>query len=272
MQYSEYFSVVAGKNSLFMISFPELISSPFKAFVSNFPLVAGWLIGYLTVPLLLIFIMSLTAKINRRAKIFLVLNFLVPALLTAFIGKQLYPRHIFFLIWPVIILAAAALEKLKTYFRLKIIQPLVYGVIFIPLLFADFGIIQYHTYFSMPEIDVWQFVNGPPSGSSVKPMVAYLKTVINPNKKTLVLSDQFLGILPEGLAIYFVNNKNVEFFGLNGITKQKIEAQMQDTKPEETFLIFSWQGMPNDLQMEFLKEFKRPGKTNVNWKLYRYHP
>lgn len=272
MRFSEYFNVVGGKNSLFMVSLPEFIASPFKAFINNFPLAASWLVGYLTLPLILIFIMSLALKINRRIKIFLVLNFLVPTLLTVFIGKQLYPRHIFFLVWPVIILAATGLEKLKTYFKLKIFVPLVYGVIFIPLLVADFGIIQNYTFFSMPEIDVWQFVNGPPSGSSVKPAVSYLKTVINPNKKTLVLTDQFLGILPEGISIYFSENKNVEFYGLNGITKKKIELQMQDTQPQETFLIFSWQGIPTDLNIKFLKEFKRAGKTNVNWKIFRYNP
>lgn len=266
MLFSPYYAVVAQKNSEFSSSFSEVLKAPLKA-LTNLRTIIDWLISYLSLPLLITSILS-GVFIKKRVYFAFLLMAVIPLFTTALIGKQLYPRHLLFMTWPFIILAAYLITTLwDKYLKYKIIF-LVLLVLISSIPFSkSFLFLVNPTKTDLPKIERWQFFEGEPSGIGLEGLVREIKRF--ENDRLLVLTDKPIGILPDGIAIYFFGKENIKIDGVDQINRQTLLRHILDFHPETVLLVTSWQDFPIEIESTEILKIERIGKQNKNWKLFR---
>lgn len=268
LRLSSYYDVIAQKNSLFLFTLDEVEKNYATIFAKNGSTFARWLFTYIGLPTIILAIVSLFYKEKRKDALFLSLYFLVPVASLTFFGKQLYPRYLLFMTFPLIILASYTITNLSQKLA-GIPKKLFFCTILLfllPLLFIDFLLLTTPHKAPLPEIDKWQFFTGEPSGIGLKKAVGFFNE--RANKEILILVDKPLGNPADGVAIYFHRQKNVHVVGLDGITKETIRTHYREIHPQALYLLLSWQSIPGGVTVQQQLEIQRPGARNKNWKIY----
>ncbi len=268
LRFSVYFKIIAEKNSLFVKSFPEVMQGSTSAIISNGILIGGWISGYLGISLLILAFVSFLYREKQREKLFILFYALIPICYMVLFGKQMYPRHFLFMVWPLLLLASYTLvsicKKLKSN---GVLLAFTIGVVllFYPLKNVYFLLTSPMNTF-LPQIERWQFFEGEPSGIGITELYRFFDE--HKNKKIVVITDKPIGILYDGIAIRYFQNPNVYIYGSDQITGDIVRDVTTEKKPEEIYLVMSWQEVPGNLSAHLLKEIKREGKTNKNWRIY----
>jgi len=238
LRLSPFFYIIGQKNLEFIYSFHDWIRQPFAFLFGNLKGLLGWFVGYMTVPLLVITLFTFFVdKKFLREKILLLCWFIFPLLALAFFGKVIYPRFIFFMTMPIIVLGAYSLFMLLHIIKKNSLKILV-GVVFISMFIVnDFLILTDFPKALIPEGDQDQLYYGWSSGIGVSQTVAYLQEQAKQGK-IYVSTEGTFGLMPYALDIYLDKNPNItiqSFWPVENIPPQDLIAA---SKKEPTYVVF----------------------------------
>lgn len=268
LRLSPYFHMISQKNNVFLFSYTEWMSEPFRFLVGNLHGLFDWLIHYLTYPIIIIALIPVL-KIWKfpREKILLVLWWFVPFLGLATFGKVLYPRFILFMSLPLIILAGLSLNWFLS-FRVKYISVIcILGLVIIPVR-TCYLIMTDIINAPIPDADRGQMMNDWPAGGGIKEVNAYLLRLAE-NQKIAVYTDGTFGLLPYAVEIYLVSNPNVEIHGIWPFP-QTIPSEISvKSKVMKVFVITNQiQDKPN-WPMELIGSYQKGTRIDRFLRLYK---
>jgi hypothetical protein len=209
---------VGDKNNAFVYSWDELKLLRFVPFVwHNFLLYGSWIVTYFSLPLLLICAYGwLTDRNRRRAYTFLGLAFLLPFFIVVVVGKTVYPRHIFFLTVPLIVLAAASVVQLWRSLRNSWARVALFCLILLPVVYLDGRILVDFKTAPLPAVDRFQYIDGWPAGWGMKEVVRILESEAAKGA-LIVLTEGKFGSMPT-MQLYFSNYPQVQIWPIDEAT------------------------------------------------------
>lgn len=216
LRLSPFFHIIGQKNELFIYSFREWLDHPFRFVIGNLTGLLDWLVGYMTYPVVGLALVSFFVNPQKhiKEKVFLFLWFVLPFIALATFARLLYPRFIYFMTVPLIILASYSLynfyERFKNVFSRAVLLLLFFAL---PLR-ADFFILKDFAHAPIPKADLEQYIDGWPAGGGINQVISYLRGQ-SKNGKIFILSTGTFGSLPTyAVEIYLGDDKNVEKMGI----------------------------------------------------------
>lgn len=239
LRLSPFFHIISEKNAIFVYPFHEWIKHPFTYFLSN--LLIGqwnWFITYITWPILILIIASFfISKTYFREKSLVFLWFLVPFVALALFGKTIYPRFIFFMILPLLPLAAYTLYMLYGVIKNKLLYLII--IIFTTMLFlkADFLILTDFKSSPIHYSDLNQYNNDWPSGEGVRESIDFFKRQAE-KEKILIATQGTFGLMPYAYEIFLLDNKNIEIKGFWPISDTPPEEVLKISKKMPVYFVF----------------------------------
>jgi len=266
---SPQFSFLKDKSNRFLYSWPEVFRfDMLPVVVSNLLKSFNWLIIYFSWPWVILAISSFFTKSRRREILFLWLWFLIPFVALVVLGRSIYPRYLFFLSLPLLPIIAEMLMQ-----SLERIQKLTAAVALMVLIFAfvsfsDYKILTDFARAPIPELDLYQYVNGWPAGGGVREIVDFLE---KESKKGIiyVYSDGIYGSLPTTVIdLYFRDNANIKHQGVE-LTAQIPDSVIVSSLSAPTYLIVNQAQKPPSWPIELIAQYQK-GVGNWYIRLYRF--
>lgn len=226
------------KNEVFLLTSSQFIGNPFYAFFGNIRGLFSYFPPYFSwIWIILLFISLISAIYKKSVYIFyLFILFFFPFISLAFFGKIIYPRFIFFMTIPLLIILAWQinwfLEKIKN----QLLQILVTLLIFILPVYNSFLIITKPVEAYLPHADSEQLLNSWPAGWGVKEVVDYLKN--RPSDTQIFIGTEGTqGLFPYALELYLQGHPNIQIKGYWPVTDIPEEVR-EIAKTKETYFIY----------------------------------
>lgn len=280
LRISPYFYIIGQKNAVFIFPVSEWIHHPFLYFQSNMQALLDWFISYMTIPLLLLTVVSFVIHASYfRAKALLALWFILPFVALGLFGKLIYPRYILFMVVPLLPLAAFSLFSIYRYIK----NLHLWGVILLLFLafpvYTEYLILTNFAQAPIPKSDRGQYYSDWPAGGGVPETVNFLKKEAEKGKVVVATQGTF-GLMPYALELYLVHNPNVKIIPVWPINDIIPEEVALSSKKASTYFVFyqpctscpgkglapsSWRGMKIVLQV-------RKAKPDAYFTLYQVLP
>lgn len=238
LRLSPFFHIITEKNAIFVYPLKEWINHPFEFFVGNWQAFWDWVIRYLTWPLLALVLLSFfISKTYLKEKIILFLWFIIPIVALGFFGRTLYPRFIFFMILPLLPLAAYSLINIQAKIKKVSLFAIFCFAIFALPLKADYFILNDFAKAYIPESDVIQYVTGWPAGTGIKESVKFFKKEAEKGKIYIATQGTF-GLMPYAFEIYLIDNPSIEIEGYWPIGDEIPAKVIEKSKKHPTYFFF----------------------------------
>lgn len=240
MRLSVYYYIINQKNAVFVVPFSEWIHNPLAYVSHNVPIMLGWLIQYVSLPFLLLLVVSLfVQKKLWRPKLLLLVWFILPFIALSLFGRVIYPRYILFMVMPFFVLAALGLSALLQHVRVRFVQALIIIVFLLPFLITDYQILTDFKNANIPHPDREQLLTGWPSGVGVKETVSLLREKAK-EQKIYVATEGTFGLMPNALEIYLHDNPNITTKGFYSELKAERPPQevIDAAQKMPTYFIF----------------------------------
>lgn len=274
LRLSPYFHIIGQKNEVFIYPLKEWLQHPFRFVIGNLKGLLDWLIGYMTYPVMGLVLVSFFVNPFKhiKEKVFLFLWFILPFVALAVFAKLLYPRFIYFMTIPLIILASYSLYSFYERFK-NVFSRVVLILLFLALpLRADFFILKDLSHAPIPGADLEQYIDGWPAGGGVKEVISYLSDQ-SKKGKIFVLSTGTFGSLPTyAVEIYLGDDKNVDKKGIYPVP-QKIPDDIYEKAKTMPVYVFTSNQMEFDIAVRAwpIKELVsyRKGVGDSYSRLYR---
>lgn len=214
LRLSPFFYIIDEKNGLFVYPLSEWIKHPLEYLYGNFNAIIGWYIKYLTIPFLFFAVFAFFIRKNLPEKLLLLVWSLAPFVALGIFGKTLYPRFIFFMTVPMIVLGAFAIYNLMERFKNVFISVVVFLLAVSFMIFADYFIIFKITHAPLPQADLGQYINSWPAGGGVSEMVEFFDNESKKSKIYVATQGTFGSLPTNAMEIYLGDNKNIETRGI----------------------------------------------------------
>ena len=258
LRLSPFFHIIEQKNAFFVHPLSEWLEHPFDFLRSNFRGLLNWLISYLTWPVFALAVGSFGLdKKQFWPKALLFLWFLAPFSALTLFGKTLYPRFIFFMSLPLLLLAAWSLETITRRLKNNRLSILIGLLFFILPLRLDFQVLFQPEKAAIARSDQDQYIRSWPAGYGVKEIVAWAKKEAE-NKKIFIATEGTFGLMPASLELYLWDNPNVEIKGFFPVNE--IPAAVLDKAAKiPTFFVFNETvAVPGSWPLKLVAEYPRP--------------
>lgn len=216
----------------------------------------NWLISYLSWQVIILLLISFILAIKYREKKILVLSVwvIVPFLLSAAIGKIVYPRYLLPITPFILIIIGWGLKQIK------------FGWLLIFLFIFSWFKFDY-LILTKPEIAPFhqsekeQYFYSWAAGNGLKEITTYLNQ-LSLDKKVVVATEGSFGTLPNGLEIYFNHSENIQILGV-GFPKTTVSPAMEQALNEnnKVYLVvnFSRYNLSDEKRLKLVAEYPRPG-------------
>jgi 4-amino-4-deoxy-L-arabinose transferase-like glycosyltransferase len=238
LRLSPFFHIINDKNATFVYPFREWLTHPFTFFIGNLKGVFDWLSTYLTIPILILVILSFVLeKKDLLKKLLLILWFLAPFLALALFGRILYPRFILFMTIPLIILSSYSFIELFGKIKFDSLKVIIFVALCFQMLIADFYILNNFGFAQIPKSDLGQYYNDWPAGQGVKESVAFFKKEASKGPIYIATEGTF-GLMPYSLEIYLVKNPNITIEGFWPINDKMPDKVIAQSKKVPTYFVF----------------------------------
>lgn len=214
LRLSPLYYMIGQKNLTFVFSFQEFFQEPFHFFLGNLRGLSGWLIDYLTIPMVLVTLAAILWGCKKNFWQTLVLSFwfFFPFFSLAAFGRIIFPRFILFMVPPLLLLLAQFLVDLGQKIKNPLFVSVCYSLLFLyPLYFAG-QIIFNPINAPLPPADREQYLDGWPAGYGIKEVVNFLQGE-GQKGKIFVGTEGTFGLFPASLELYLFRNKNIEIKG-----------------------------------------------------------
>lgn len=271
LRLSPWSHMIAQKDTTFIYPFRDWINHPFEFFWGNLLGLFDWLKNYLTWPILGLTGGAMLVFFKKpKEKLLLFTWFLLPFVALALFGKVLYPRFIFFMSLPLLVLAAVFLEQIATWAKIKLLFVIILLAVAAYPLFFDWQVL-FNLYRSpIPKSDRGQYLNDWPAGGGVKESVDFFQSQAQKGK-IAIFTDGTFGLMPYSLELYLVDHPNVQLKGvwpLEEITEEMLETA--NKKP--TFLVTNQkQDIPSQWPLKELKRYPK-GESKVFLRIFSVIP
>lgn len=258
LRLSPFFHMIARKDTLFIYPLAEWMKHPWLFFVGNLKGLIDWLTSYLTWPVIILVVASLAFIWQRtREKALLFLWFLAPFSGLVVFGKTLYPRFIFFMALPLLILVAWSLEKIFQKIKKAWLFTLVCLLFLAWPLSIDFQLLFYPSKASIPRPDKEQYIDSWPAGYGVKEIVVFAKEKAQ-DRKIFIATEGTFGLMPASLELYLWNHPNIEIKGFFPVEKIPEEV-LEKAKIMPTYFVFNETiQVPGNFPLKLIAEYPRP--------------
>ncbi len=279
LRLSPFFHIISQKNAIFVYPLSEWFEHPFRFVFGNLKGLFDWVITYMTVPVFLLSLVSFFVdKKLLREKVFLALWFFGPLLSLALFGRLLYPRFVYFMTIPLLLLAAYSLYHITLRFKRTYIRVGVVLLFTILMVRADISILANLSNAPIPVIDKEQYINGWPAGGGIKESVAFFEKE-SQKGKIFVGTQGTFGLMPYAYEIYLDKNPNIKTMGFwpleHSLPKELVEA----AKTMPTYVVFyqpcpvcEAPGVaPKELPLELISTYKK-GRKEIHFNIYKVIP
>lgn len=265
LRLSPAFYIIEQKNYSFIYTFSEILASPFRYFLPNLNGLLGFLISYLTLPVFVLFLISLMWAIagkNLRI-LFLFIWFMVPFLALALFGKVLFARFILFMSLPILVIVGSFLSDISNFKFKKTTVLFIVSVLLLSVpLYTSAILIINPVSADIPENDRNQLFNDWPSGSGVKEVINFLSQESKKGKIVIATEGTF-GLNPAVYEIYLKNNPNVfkilGYWPVNEVPQELLEY----ARLYPTYLIFKEkQNIPGNWPLILINKYKRGNSSS----------
>lgn len=274
---SPFFHIIGQKNATFVYPFSEWIGHPFTYLSSNLQGMVDWVIKYMTIPILILALSSFIIEPKKyfREKAFLLLWFLGPFLGLAVFGKLIYPRFVFFMTIPLLVLSAYSLMYLMDKVK-KIYLQIAVLIFFVSLfIYSDIKILTDFKNAPIPRIDLEQFANGWPSGGGIRESIEFFEREAE-NNKILIATEGTFGLMPYSYEIFLGENQNIEIKGYWPIKNTIPEDLLESALEKDVYVVFyqpcpscEYPGAaPATWPLEKISEYEKSNKT-VTLSIYK---
>lgn len=210
---SPYADMVGKKNAVFLYTFTELIHDKiYLNWPSQFASFTYWIglyFGFLPlIPLLFLF----KAKKYWKEILVLFLWFFLRLLAYSLMAKEAYPRHLFDMSLSLLPLIALGIVEIVQKMNNKVASIGAIMLLFLPVGYSNMKILTDLPHAPIPELDLFQYANGWPSGDGMKEIITQLQNLSTQEPMTIYTEGGFTygGLTNSALYIYFVNNPGVE--------------------------------------------------------------
>ena len=238
LRLSPFYHIIGQKNLTFIYSFSDWFQSPFAFVWGNLDGLTTWLIGYVSIPFLLLAFASFVIKREfTREKLLLIIWFIVPFMALAFFGKVIYPRFIFFMTMPLILLGSFGLYYLMNYVKKLWIKIIILLVFTISWLYSSYFVITDFGNAPIPNSDKAQLYAAWPAGGGVIETIAFLEK--EAAKEPIFVGTQgTFGLMPYALEIYLAKNPNIKIQGYWPIEDNPPQELLDASKEKPTYIVF----------------------------------
>lgn len=249
------------KNDVFAYKISDISLQNLPHVFSNIKIFLGWILSYVTLPFILLILLSFLNKSFLKEKFYVLLCFLLPFLTFSVLGKLTYPRYLFSITLPLILLGAECIvfyyQKLNT----RLFSYILVVILLLIFSFYDFKILYDFPRSPLPQEELFQYANGWPSGYGMGEIVKYLQNELA-NNYIYVVTDGNYNSPTGGLAtmmmkIYFMKDPRIEEHTLWPVPKNMPKELSEIAKAKPVYIIFNqtqsiplW---PMDLILEFRK-------------------
>lgn len=238
LRLSPFYHIIGEKNLTFIYSFSDWFLNPFAYVFGNLTGLSTWLVGYMTLPFLVVVVASfIVSKAHLKEKLLLLAWFIVPFMALAFFGKVIYPRFILFMTMPLLVLGGYGLYYLLTYVKQQWLKGIVFLVFTSMWFYTDYFILTNFQKAPIPTGDREQFVTDWPSGNGVMESIALLEEKAK-KEKIFIATQGTFGLMPYAIEIYLAKNPNVEIKGYWPIETPPPQELLDVAKTKPTYVVF----------------------------------
>jgi 4-amino-4-deoxy-L-arabinose transferase-like glycosyltransferase len=272
LRLSPLLHMVKAKDALFVYPLQEWMTQPLRFVEGNLRGLFDWLWRYLSFPVVLVIAAGFFMRRMTKEHILLLLWWALPFVALATFGKVLYPRFILFMTMPLLILAAAGCDWIFFNVRNRRIAVVLFALIFIPSLYADYYLLTNPASAPIPKADTGQYVNDWPAGGGMNESIAYLakEASIGPIS---IYTDGTFGLLPYAAEIYLVDHPNVSIHGIWPLPQNPPPDLLSDAASRPTFFILNQtQIAPVGWPLRLISEYQKGINPDKKLRLYRVVP
>ena len=274
LRLSPWFYIINRKNAEFVYPVKEWLLHPLQFFLPNLNGLTEWLLGYLTIPLAVMILLSLIlGKKYLREKLFFFLSFLLPFIYLGLFGKVLFPRYLLFMTVPLYVLGGLFLYEITRLLQKKaILKGLIYCLFFFYPVYFDLKIIFDIVNAPIPENDRHQFIDDWPSGYGLKEVVSTLKQYADKQPIFLATEGTF-GLFPAAFELYFYGDNRITIRGYWPMNVDIIRGDLQtQARLMPTYLVFKdTQKIPQEWPIKLIQQIRR-GRGSTYLRLYEVLP
>jgi hypothetical protein len=272
LRLSPLFGMIGQKDAVFIYPFKEWLTHPFNFLSGNIHGLFDWAINYLTWPIFVTALLSgFTLWAKPREKLLLLGWWFAPFVALALFGKVLYPRFIFFMTIPLMILSAVAVRWIWDHFRTSVWRWVLLVILFFGSFYTDYYIIANPRYAPIPSADAGQYINDWPSGWGIPEVNAFLLKESQKGKIS-VYTDGTFGLLPYAIELYLVDNPNVTIKAMYPIPGDIPKALIDQARKQPTYMIFNQKQNVPPWPMKLIAQYQKGQNTVVFLRLYEVLP
>ena len=272
LRLSPFFYIIDEKNALFVYPLSEWLMHPFEFLYGNFHALIEWFLIYITIPIVLFAVLSFFVGKNFREKLFLLIWFLAPFVALGLFGKTLYPRFIYFMTFPVIILAAFAVTQLMQRFKSKILSIIIILLAGSFSIYTDYFILFNFSHAPIPQADLGQYINSWPAGGGTAEMVQFFNTQSKKGKIYVATQGTFGSLPTNTMEIYLGNNKNIETRGIYPLPSQLPADLKERAKTMPVYYVFNDdENAPADWPLTPVGKYRK-GSGDRHLSIYQINP
>ncbi|OGG24432.1 hypothetical protein A3A79_04585 [Candidatus Gottesmanbacteria bacterium RIFCSPLOWO2_01_FULL_43_11b] len=273
LRLSPFFHMIAQKDAVFVYPLSEWIKHPFDFLQGNLSGLFDWLRGYLTLPIFIASFAPIVAFWNKpKEKLLLYICWFAPFVGLALLGRVLFPRFIFFMTMPLLVLAAVSIDWILARVNVNLWKYAVLATLFFPSLWTDYFIITNPLHAPIPYADKGQYIDNWPAGWGVREVTAFLTTESQKGPVALYTEGTF-GLLPAAIEMYFTDNKKVSIYGIWPLPEEIPDEIQESVEKMPTYLIVNQSNKAPDWPIELLAKYQKGNRTDRSLRLYRVlHP
>jgi 4-amino-4-deoxy-L-arabinose transferase-like glycosyltransferase len=284
LRLSPLFQMINAKNAIFVYPISEWIQHPLTFFIGNLNGLFSWLTQYLTLPYIVLILISLILiNKNFKEKALLILYFLLPFTALALFGRVIFPRFIFFMSLYLLPLAAWGLNYLvnhsvnftRTNYKFSKIKPVIAVIALVFIWYPGFISFQFAKNpitSRIAKADNSQYINSWAAGWGVKESVNFFQEKAK-NGKIYIATEGTFGLLPAALEMYLVDNKNVTIKGFWPVDEVTEEVLSAASKMPTYFIFYQKEHVEIPTSFPLKLVFKvRQGNTEYYYRVYQVIP
>jgi 4-amino-4-deoxy-L-arabinose transferase-like glycosyltransferase len=284
LRLSPFFQMVATKNATFVYPLSEWLRTGdlIGRLLGNTKGLGMWLTQYLKPTYIFLIIASwFVAKQYTKEKLVLFLYFLAPFGALIVFGRTIFPRFVFFMSLPLLVLAGVGLyaiaEKVDTLVKKNgslfrnAVKILVVGAFVSLSLYTSIQFAYDPVNAKIADADSNQYVNSWSAGWGVKESIEFFNKE-SKDKKIFVATEGTFGLMPASLELYLVENKNITLRGYWPIAKEELPAEViESAKIMPTYFVFyqpEHMPIPENYPLKLIFQ-KQEGKSFYYYRLYQ---
>lgn len=272
LRLSPFFYIIDEKNGLFVYPLSEWLTHPIESLYGNFHALIEWFLIYVTIPMVIFSVLALFIGRNIREKLLLLVWFAVPFIGLGTFGKTLYPRFIYFMTIPVIILAAYSITTLMQKFKSRILSVVILLVAISFSVYADFFIITDFAHAPIPNADLGQYINSWPAGGGVREMVTFFNNESKKGKIYVATQGTFGSLPTNTMEIYLGDNPNIKTRGIYPLPSQLPADLKEMAKVMSVYYVFNDdENAPTTWPLTLIGKYRK-GAGDRHLSIYQINP